>query len=206
MTRPVAALILAALIIAASAPRPATLPQPVPVDEWRAGAPLGTSRTIPTADPPGWEPLEAVVERRSPASGVPSLLPAADARQPTATVVASVPGTDAGYSETVPRNAGNYPTLTGVASWFCRPPSSVCTKGYPASCQCAAAGPRVRAWLGPDWRGSEVYVSTEDRSIRVRLVDFCACPTGKVLDLFASSFAFLAPLSRGVIEVRLEPS
>lgn len=89
-------------------------------------------------------------------------------------------------------------SVTGLASWFCRPGVSRCTRGYPASGAFAAAGPALRVG---DWRGRIVTVRSGGRSIRVRLTDWCACGGGKVIDLYASQFQKLAPLSRGIIRV-----
>ena len=83
--------------------------------------------------------------------------------------------------------------LSGVATWFRAP------KGT------AAAGPALRASLGKSWRGSVVRVCSGGRCVRVRLTDWCACgprhgqPT--LVDLGADSFARLAPLSAGVVDV-----
>lgn len=91
--------------------------------------------------------------------------------------------------------------VSGTASWFCKPPTSKCTKGYPASCQCAAAGPALRVG---NWRRSFVYVAAGARSIRVQLVDVCQCFGSRVIDLYAGSFAFLAPLSQGLVKVTVD--
>lgn len=37
--------------------------------------------------------------------------------------------------------------------------------------------------------------------VRVRLVDWCACPNGRVLDLYRSAFQRLADPSRGLVKV-----
>jgi len=69
----------------------------------------------------------------------------------------------------------------------------------------AAAGPALREALGPDWRGQTVVVETNDRAVKVRLTDWCACgpragvPT--VIDLDREAFAVLAQPSRGIIRV-----
>jgi hypothetical protein len=39
--------------------------------------------------------------------------------------------------------------------------------------------------------------------VRVKLVDYCACGGGRLLDLYASAFSRLAPLSRGVLPVEV---
>jgi hypothetical protein len=84
-------------------------------------------------------------------------------------------------------------TVAGVATWF-DSPSGV-----------SAAGPALRAALGPGWRGQTVTVCAGDRCVETVLGDWCACgdrPGGPtVIDLHAPVFAALAPLSRGVIRV-----
>ena len=80
--------------------------------------------------------------------------------------------------------------LTGNAVWY------VYRRGH------AAAGPALRAALGPRWRGKTVTVCSGPRCVRVVLSDWCACRTGnRVVDLDRAAFAALAPTSRGVIPV-----
>ncbi len=80
----------------------------------------------------------------------------------------------------------------GLATWYDTPGLT------------AAAGPELRHG---DWRGSFVTVTHAGRSVTVQLTDWCACgdrngePT--LLDLSASAFRRLAPLSKGVIEVEV---
>jgi hypothetical protein len=92
--------------------------------------------------------------------------------------------------------------LSGTSSWYCLPGRSACTRGYGASCICAAAGPTIRAALG-DWRGRTVVVSTGNVDVVVTLIDWCSCPDGRLLDLYAVAFGGLAPngLSDGLIDV-----
>ena len=91
--------------------------------------------------------------------------------------------------------------LTGTASWYCLSKRSACTVGYPASGLYAAAGPRLRSALGPGWRGKVVTVTANGRSVVVRLVDTCQCYGSRLIDLYASAFARLAPLSVGLVRV-----
>ena len=82
--------------------------------------------------------------------------------------------------------------IRGPASWYCRAGVSPCTNrnpdlgGFDAY---AAAGPKLRAAIGPSWRGSIVYVD----GIRVRLIDWCQCykgePNEKLLDLYYDVYA-----------------
>ena len=82
--------------------------------------------------------------------------------------------------------------LRGPASWYCRAGVSPCTNtnpdvgGFDAY---AAAGPKLRAAIGPSWRGAIVYVD----GIRVQLIDWCQCykgePHEKLLDLYYDVYA-----------------
>ena len=94
-----------------------------------------------------------------------------------------------GSASVVSSSAG----LTGPASWY---------RWHPGE---AAAGPGLRAALGPDWRGRLVVVTRAGSSVTVRLTDWCGCPGGRLIDLDSRAFAALAPLSRGVIQVRIAP-
>lgn len=146
----------------------------------------------------------------SPAASSVGPSPVAAGEQPTAmdpgsgSAAASVPGETVGPSpvlvgKTLPEmDAGS--RVIGLSSWYCRPGRSICTRGYPASGPYAAAGPALRVGA---WRGRWVTVTAAGTTIRVRLVDWCACSGGKVIDLYASQFAKLAPLSRGVVSVRV---
>lgn len=84
--------------------------------------------------------------------------------------------------------------LTGTASWY--------AAGGPA----AAAGPRLRAALGPDWRGKVVTVCAS-RCIPVALVDFCQCYKGqkreRLIDLGLEAFAQLERPSAGLLRVTI---
>ena len=91
-----------------------------------------------------------------------------------------------------PVEASSY--RSGQATWYC------CTRGYSAGSYVAAAGPALR--IG-HWRGRYVTVWSGLRHVRVRLSDFCVCRAGVVIDLHPSAFRALAPLSRGVVKVRV---
>lgn len=93
--------------------------------------------------------------------------------------------------------------LSGTSSWFCLSGRSACTRGYPDSCLCAAAGPAIRAALG-NWQGQWVTVRTTRAEVRVRLVDWCQCYGVRLIDLFSYPFSMLAPLSAGLIDITVE--
>ena len=83
-------------------------------------------------------------------------------------------------------------SISGQASWYCDAGSSPCTADHPDTSgfnAYAAAGPRLRAAIGPNWRGKVVYVD----GIRVKLIDWCQCHQGesneKLIDLYYDVFA-----------------
>ena len=79
--------------------------------------------------------------------------------------------------------------IRGSATWFAAPSGT------------AAAGPALRAFLGPHWRGMTVTVCSGGRCVRALLSDWCLCSSARVVDLDKRSFAKLADPSRGVIHV-----
>jgi hypothetical protein len=84
--------------------------------------------------------------------------------------------------------------LTGKATWYDYVPGG------------AAAGPALRKALGSHWRGRSVSACRGDTCVTVTLSDWCACGHGRVIDLDDRSFAKLAPLSAGVITVKVRPT
>ena len=81
--------------------------------------------------------------------------------------------------------------ISGSASWYCDAGVSPCTADHPDTTgfnAYAAAGPRLRAAIGSNWRGMVVTVD----GIRVKLVDWCQCYQGesneKLLDLYHDVF------------------
>ena len=94
--------------------------------------------------------------------------------------------------------AGTSHVLKGRASWYCnndgsRAQISSCHYQYPdtgAYNAYAAAGPKLRAALGANWRGKVVLVD----GLRVKLVDWCQCHGGqsgveKLIDLYYDVYA-----------------
>jgi hypothetical protein len=82
--------------------------------------------------------------------------------------------------------------LRGPASWYCRAGVSPCTYTHPDGGgfdAYAAAGPKLRAAIGPSWRGTVVLVD----GVRVKLIDWCQCfkgePQEKLLDLYYDVYA-----------------
>jgi hypothetical protein len=78
----------------------------------------------------------------------------------------------------------------GVATWYRYVPGH------------AAAGPALRAALGPRWRGKTVRVCDRaGRCVSAVLSDWCACGGDRVIDLDRRLFARLAAPSRGLVKV-----
>lgn len=174
------------IVAAAEAPRSAPEPAPTPrgagFEKGVVPSPVAPGRTAApsTSAAPGPSPLPVVAidTRVVPRRVVPDRRPLRDISTP---------------KPVVPRGTG----LRGVATWFAAPSGT------------AAAGPALRAVLGPGWRGQRVSVCAGERCVTVRLADWCACgprhgaPT--LLDLSDDAFAQLAPLSRGIVRIRIVP-
>lgn len=120
-----------------------------------------------------------------PSSGAPE--PAATPAAPTST--ATTRPVSGGSSAPVSRPAA---VRRGLATWYC------CTRGYSRLALVAAAGPALRVGR---WRGRFVTVVAGGRRLRVRLVDWCSCHGGRIIDLHPSAFRRLAPLGVGVKRV-----
>jgi rare lipoprotein A (peptidoglycan hydrolase) len=89
--------------------------------------------------------------------------------------------------------------VSGTASWYCKAGVSACHNAYPSGLY-AAAGPALR--IG-DWRGRTVTVCGSGSCVNVKLIDWCACGSGRVIDLYSDAFSRLAPLSSGTLSVRV---
>jgi rare lipoprotein A (peptidoglycan hydrolase) len=90
-------------------------------------------------------------------------------------------------------------SVRGTASWYCKAGVSVCHNAYPGGLY-AAAGPALRVG---DWRGRTVTVCGSGNCVNVKLIDWCACGSGRVIDLYSDAFRQLAPLSSGTLSVRV---
>ena len=86
---------------------------------------------------------------------------------------------------------------TGTATWYCKTGVSACHHSYPGGMY-AAAGPALRVGA---WRGRSVRVCGGGTCITVRLIDWCACGGGHIIDLYSDAFRRLAPLSAGGVHV-----
>ena len=86
---------------------------------------------------------------------------------------------------------------TGPASWYCKTGVSICHHAYSGGMY-AAAGPKLRVG---NWRGRVVKVCGSGSCVSVKLIDWCACGGGRVIDLYSDAFRRLAPLSQGTVRV-----
>lgn len=93
--------------------------------------------------------------------------------------------------------------LSGIATWYCnfdtsRGVWSRCMAIHPDRSRVAdlyaAAGPALRAALGPSWRGRRVTVHSGVRSVTVVLSDWCACGGGHTIDLYRDAWDVLFPV------------
>jgi hypothetical protein len=82
------------------------------------------------------------------------------------------------------------PVTHGTASWYAYHPHQ------------AAAGPTLRHFLGPHWRGAIVRVCTPTQCIRVKITDWMC--RDRLIDLNKSDFARLAPTWRGLVTVTVQ--
>jgi rare lipoprotein A (peptidoglycan hydrolase) len=94
---------------------------------------------------------------------------------------------------------GSGHSVRGTASWYCKAGVSVCHNAYPGGLY-AAAGPALRVG---NWRGRTVTVCGSGSCVNVKLIDWCACGSGRVIDLYSDAFSRLAPLSSGTLSVRV---
>ncbi len=93
--------------------------------------------------------------------------------------------------------SGGGTSRSGQASWYCKAGVSACHYQYSGGMY-AAAGPALRVG---DWRGRSVRVCASSGCVQVRLIDWCACPGSRVIDLYSDAFRQLAPLSSGTVRV-----
>lgn len=94
---------------------------------------------------------------------------------------------------------GGSHSVRGTASWYCKPGVSACHHAYSGGLY-AAAGPALRVG---NWRGRTVTVCGSGSCVNVKLIDWCACGSGRVIDLYSDAFSRLAPLSSGTLSVRV---
>ncbi|HJP90192.1 MAG TPA: hypothetical protein VJ850_14250 [Candidatus Limnocylindrales bacterium] len=139
----------------------------------RGGGPARAPETAPIADP--WFLVTPPADRARPK------LPA------SGPIVIQRPSSTAGSSTGSTSVASTRHSISGRASWYCDAGISACTTNHPDTSgfdAYAAAGPKLRAAIGSNWRGMVVTVD----GIRVKLIDWCQCYKGesneKLLDLY----------------------
>jgi rare lipoprotein A (peptidoglycan hydrolase) len=160
-----------------------------------AGQTLAASRSVqqPVVAGPTEAPLfvsgpvaSHPADRPSAVTGGGASLPPGGSARPASPTAAATPQP----TPTVLGSGTTGASVSGIASW------------YAWHAREAAAGPALRAFLGPHWRGTFVAVCAK-RCIWVRLTDFCQCYGVRVIDLNRDDFAKLAPLSAGLIQVQI---
>jgi hypothetical protein len=155
-----------------SIPAPSFLPVTV-------SASIATVASSGTATPDPARPIADYAARRDDLGGQP-MRPEVDTPSPTA--------------ESVRRERIR---ARGDATWYCLNGVSACHRDR-GSGMYAAAGPELRVG---DWRGRKVSVCRGDDCVRVTLIDWCACPGDRVIDLYGDAFRELASLSTGIVPV-----
>lgn len=174
LLRAAAPLLVAAFLAVATAAVGGEPPRPVPIPE----SAFGPITLLPAASAPAGIPLRT-----------PDLNAIRDPWVPTAPPERAQPALPVTNPVVVRATSHR---ISGAASWYCRAGSSQCTSGYPDGAgfnAYAAAGPRLRAALGPNWRGMVVLVD----GTWVKLIDWCECYQGesneKLLDLYYDVYA-----------------
>jgi hypothetical protein len=148
---------------------------------------------IPAADFAPVRPPEGRPNRgAAPTSGSPGVGPLRRPRARVATVrVAPTPRpTPRARPAATPRLSR---AISGVATWYCLPGVSPCMAAHPSGGMFAAAGPALRAAIGPAWRGTIVRVDSGAASLRVQLVDWCLCTGGHLIDLYSDAMRQIDP-------------
>ena len=87
---------------------------------------------------------------------------------------------------------------SGKASWYCKAGVSPCHYQYPPGSMVAAACGKLRAAMGPDWRGQTVSVTGNGRTVELVLRDWCGS-TDKLIDLYWEPMSRLG--GTGVLQV-----
>lgn len=181
--------VVALLLVILSVAVPPRLSESIPPEASQSTAPLGSPPASPQPTGPGPTDLTALpTDFAEPSASVAPTSAPPTARTPT-------PRPTARPQRTSPPSSIHPLSVkrTGTATWYC------CTRGYPSGLY-AAAGPGIRVG---NWRGRYVRVCAGSRCVRVRLIDWCACGHGRVIDLYPEAFRRLAPLSRGVVRVQV---
>jgi len=184
-----AATMAAATLLAGIAPRASAVRE-------SAWSPEPPALFSPVPSPPASQPTPALARRPTEPTDAP---PAAPSTSPVPPRVRQAPGP---AHPPLPRQVAPRPRpalgggpVRGVATWYCEPGVSVCTAGYDWRGAYGAAGPALRAALGPRWRGRTVYVN----GVAVRLVDWCACGGGHVIDVYHATWLLIPHPSEAVV-------
>lgn len=198
-----AAFVMPSPVLDPSSSRPAPVTRsdtPGPTPEPSSTGPLRSVDMSPTVQP-GVQAEATIAGTLSPKpSRAPTARPSATKRPRQISRASQAPRPAPTRRPT--RTLGNGTAgVAGLATWYCKPGSSPCTRGYPAGGHYAAAGPALRVG---NWRGRVVTVEWKGNATTVTLIDWCACPGGRIVDLYSQVWTDLAaPLSLGGINVRV---
>jgi len=166
---------------------------PLGGNDQRRGLPASTPVPTMSMEP---DDQVAVRSRRVP-SREPGMVNVPASPAPT-----HVPKVRAGATPQPP--SGGRHRVSGTPTWYCNQRDSDyvrsrCTRGFPdvAGGQFyAAAGPSLRVG---SWRGRVVSVSANGKTIKVKLVDFCACKAPHFIDLYLDAFKALGNPRRATV-------
>lgn len=98
----------------------------------------------------------------------------------------------------VPKVKIGHNLTSGVASYYCRPPTSRCTKGHPGGLYAAIR--KDLLFL----RGRTIKVTADNgKVVFVTIID-CNCgPSANLIDLYSDAFVKLRPISYGIVNVTI---
>jgi rare lipoprotein A (peptidoglycan hydrolase) len=194
-----AALVVALATMSTASLSTASVPDlPGPLDaaafEVIAGSDFAkTARTVP--DPMGPRAAPVIVDFADPIrAAVPRPAPRLTVAPRVASAATPRPRAEAAPTQAAPAGSAR---ASGNASWYCKSGVSICHNAYPGGLY-AAAGPKLRVGK---WRGRVVQVCGNGSCVSVKLIDWCACPGTRVIDLYSDAFRVLAPLSKGTVKV-----
>lgn len=156
-------------------------------------------------DPSIFKPVEELLERTpSPGWWEPEAAGqwlARELNKPRATPAPPTPRPTPRSTPRPPAAPQTSHSIAGKASWYCKAGVSICHYRYPPGSMVAAACGKLRAAMGPGWRGRLVVVrASSGRQVTVKLVDWCGSKT-KLIDLYWEPMRRLG--GTGVLSVKV---